>query len=100
MCNAHPYHPVGKNVQTYLSKWTTLFIGYRLGDYNLRVLLGTLRWRMKRGEIPPAYAVDMEPDVLIRDTMENSQYVMFIEKNLWDFVPDLYRAVTGQEMPQ
>jgi len=100
MGDKHPYHPVGKNVLTHLIKWPTLFIGYRLVDYNLRLLFKTLRWKMDRANIPASYAVDLKPDVLIRASMENQQIVSFIERNLWDFVPDLYRAVTGQEMPQ
>jgi hypothetical protein len=100
MGDKHPYHPVGKNALTYLTKWPTLFIGYRLNDYNLRLLIKTLRWKMDPARIPASYAVDMKPDVLIRATMEKQQYVSFIEKNLWDFVPDLYKAVTGEEMPQ
>ena len=100
MGDKHPYHPVGKNTHTYLSKWPTLFIGYRLSDYNLRLLIKTLRWKMKRSKIPPSYSVDLEPDVLIRQTLERDQYVSFIEKNLWDFVPDLVFKVTGREMPQ
>lgn len=100
MGDKHPYHPVGKNVLTHLIKWPTLFIGYRLSDYNLRLLFKTLRWKMDRANIPASYAVDMKPDVLIRASMENQQIVSFIERNLWDFVPDLYRAVTGLEMQQ
>lgn len=99
MGDKHPYHPVGKNTLTYLTRWPTLFIGYRLSDINLRLLIKTLRWRMDPAQIPASYAVDMSPDVLIRANMERHQYVSFIEKNLWDFVPDLYREVTGQEMP-
>jgi hypothetical protein len=100
MRDKHPYHPVGKNVLRFLSDWPTLFIGYRLGDYNLRLLIKTLRWKVKRSEIPPSYSVDLHPDVLIRDTMEKDQVVGFIEKNLWDFVPDLYREVKKREMPK
>ena len=99
MGDKHPYHPVGKNVLTHLIKWPTLFIGYRLSDYNLRLLFKTLRWKMDRANIPASYAVDMKPDVLIRASLENQQIVSFIEKNLWDFVPDLYKAVKGEEMP-
>lgn len=99
MGDKHPYHPVGKNVLTHLIKWPTLFIGYRLVDYNLRLLFKTLRWKMDRANIPASYAVDMKPDVLIRASLENQQIVSFIERNLWDFVPDLYRGVTGEEMP-
>jgi hypothetical protein len=99
MGDKHPYHPVGKNTLYYLTKWPTLFIGYRLNDYNLRLLIKTLRWRMDPAQIPASYSVDMKPDVLIRAAMEKQQYVSFIEKNLWDFVPDLYKEVTGEEMP-
>ena len=52
MGDKHPYHPVGKNVLTHLIKWPTLFIGYRLVDYNLRLLFKTLRWKMDRANIP------------------------------------------------
>lgn len=101
MGDKHPYHPVGKNVKTHLVKWPTLFIGYRLSDYNLRLLFKTLRWKMDAAQIPPTYAVDLEPDVLIRDVWENQRrYIRFIKRNLWTFVPDLYRKVTGEEMPQ
>ena len=100
MGDKHPYHPVGKNVLTHLIKWPTLFIGYRLSDYNLRLLFKTLRWKMDRANIPASYAVDLKPDVLIRAALENQQIISFIEKNLWEFVPDLYKEVTAQEMPQ
>ena len=101
MSDKHPYHPVGKNVLTYLNKWTTLFIGYRLTDYNLRLLFKTLRWRMDAARIPPSYAVDIDPDKPIRDVWENQRhYVAFIVEDLWDFVPRLYQAVKGKEMPQ
>ena len=100
MGDKHPYKPVGENVLTHLIRWPTLFIGYRLSDYNLRLLFKTLRWKIDRAMIPPSYAVDLKPDVLIRQSMEKQQIVSFIEKNLWDFVPDLYKEVTGEEMPQ
>jgi hypothetical protein len=55
---------------------------------------------MDAAQIPPTYAVDRDPDVLIRDVWEKERrYIRFIEKNLWNFVPDLYQAVTGKEMP-
>ena len=99
MGDKHPYRPMGKNVLTHLIKWPTLFIGYRLVDYNLRLLFKTLRWKIDPANIPASYAVDMKPDVLIRASMEKQEIVSFIEKNLWDFVPDLYKAVKGEEMP-
>lgn len=100
MSDKHPYHPVGKNVLTHLIRWPTLFIGYRLTDYNLRLLFKTLRWHLDAAQIPPTYAIDLKPDALIRDIYENQlRYITFIEKNLWDVVPTLYRAVKHEEMP-
>jgi SIR2-like protein len=101
MSDRHPHHPVGKNVLTYLNKWPTLFIGYRLTDYNLRLLFKTLRWTVDAANIPPTYSVDIDPDVLIRDVYESQKrYITFIVEDLWDFVPKLYEAVKGKEMPQ
>lgn len=100
MSDKHPFHPVGKNVLAYLNKWITLFIGYRLTDYNLRLLFKTLRWKMDAAQIPPTYAVDRDPDSLIRDVWENQRrYITFIVEDLWDFVPRLYAAVKKEEMP-
>ncbi|HVS80956.1 MAG TPA: SIR2 family protein [Pyrinomonadaceae bacterium] len=101
MSDKADFRPVGSTMLMHLEKWPTLFIGYRLKDYNLRLLFKSLRWKLDSANIPDTYAVDPQPDVLIRDVWESqNRYIRFIEKNLWDFVPDLYRAVTGQEMPQ
>jgi hypothetical protein len=100
MGDEHPYRPIGKNLLTHLFDWPTLFIGYRLSDYNLRLLFKTLRWKLDPGDIPPTFSVDLQPDVLIRDVWQlQRRYIRFIKKNLWHFVPDLYREVTGEEMP-
>ena len=59
-----------------------------------------LRRQLGEAMIPACFAVDLKPDVLIRETWDSRLgYIRFIEKNLWDFVPDLYEAVTGKEMP-
>jgi SIR2-like domain len=101
MSDKHPFHPVGKNISTYLNKWITLFIGYRLTDYNLRLLFKTLRWKMDAAQVPPTYSVDRDPDSLIRDVWESQRrYITFIVQDLWDFVPKLYASVKGEEMPK
>lgn len=93
--------PIGEIMLTHLKRWPTLFIGYSLRDYNLRLLFKSLRWGLDDADIIPSYSVDFEPDVLIRDVWQGRRrYIKFIEKNLWEFVPDLYQAVTNQEMPQ
>ena len=100
MGDKDPYRPVGEKVRYFLKTWPTLFIGYRLNDYNLRLLFKMLRRQLGEAMIPACFAVDLKPDVLIRETWDSRLgYIRFIEKNLWDFVPDLYEAVTGKEMP-
>ena len=91
MSDTKPYNPFGNNVLAHLMTWPTLFIGYSLMDYNLRLLFKTLRWRKDAANIPPTYSVDKKPDKLIRDVWENQRrYVSFIVLNLWDFIPKLH----------
>jgi len=92
MSDKKAFHPFGTNVRAKLVQWPTLFIGYSLLDYNLRLLLKTLRWKLDASQIPPNYSVDKKPDDVIRDVWENRlQYVSFIILNLWDFVPKLHK---------
>ena len=101
MADKARYRPVGDRMLHHLSTWPTLFIGYSLKDYNLRLLFKSLRWNLDDAGIPPSYSVDFKPDILIRDVWQGRlRYIRFIEKDLWEFVPDLYQAVTGKVMPQ
>ena len=50
MSNKEPYDPVPLTLKFYLTGWTTLFVGYSLLDYNLRLLFKTLRWKIDSGE--------------------------------------------------
>jgi predicted RNase H-like HicB family nuclease len=93
MSEKHPFHPFGNNVLAHLIKWPTLFVGYSLTDYNLRLLFKTLRWKLDAARIPPNYSVDKKPDDLIRDVWEKQRrYVSFIVLNLWDCIPKLHPA--------
>jgi hypothetical protein len=100
MSDKAPYDPVPMTFRYFFQKWTTLFVGYSLIDYNLRLLFKTLRWRIDQAMIPDAYSVDLYPDPLIFDVWHNQQrYVQFIAEDIWNFVPVLFRTVTGEEMP-
>lgn len=91
MSDKHPYHPFGKNVLAHLVRWSTLFVGYSLMDYNLRLLFKTLRWQLDAAQIPRTFSVDKKPDDLIRHVWENKEgYVEFIVLNLWDCIPKLH----------
>jgi hypothetical protein len=100
MSDRAAFHPVPESINFYMKRWPTLFVGYSLMDYNLRLLFKSLRWKVDKAELPDTYSVDLYPDPLILDVYGNEQrYVQFIAQDVWKFVPDLYRRVTGQEMP-
>lgn len=99
MSDKDPYHPVGPNVMTHLIENYILFIGYRLIDYNLRLLFKTLRWKRDAEDVFPAYAIDRDPDYLIRDVWEKKGYMKFVVEDLWEFVTKLYLSVKKEEMP-
>ncbi|MDP8907967.1 MAG: SIR2 family protein, partial [Chloroflexota bacterium] len=99
MTDKEPYDPIPLSLKHFLKRWTTLFIGYSLLDYNLRLLFKTLRWRIDPAKIPDTYSVDFQPDPLILDVWQSQRrYVKFIAQNVWSFVPALYEVVRGQEL--
>ena len=99
MSNKDPYDPVPLTLKFYLTGWTTLFLGYSLLDYNLRLLFKTLRWKIDSANVPDMYSVDFHPDPLIFDVWHNQRrYVKFIAQDVWTFVPRLYERVLGKEL--
>ncbi|HEY0080316.1 MAG TPA: SIR2 family protein [Pyrinomonadaceae bacterium] len=95
------YNPVPETVRVRMKKWPTLFIGYSLRDYNLRVLFKTLRWGIDKANYPNTYSVDLYPDRLIYEMWSQAQsFVWFLAQDVWTFVPELYRRVRGEEMVQ
>lgn len=100
MSDTQPHHPIGPNVATHLSQNNILFIGYRLTDYNLRLLFKTLRWKKDVSEKPLSVAIDRDPDEVIKQVWESDKYAFrFVVDDLWNSVPALYRAVKNEEMP-
>jgi hypothetical protein len=99
MSNKDPYDPVPLTLKYYLTGWTTLFVGYSLLDYNLRLLFKTLRWKIDSANMPDMYSVDYHPDPLIFDVWHNQRrYVKFIAQDAWAFVPRLYELALGKEL--
>lgn len=93
------YDPVPLDLKFYLTRWTTLFVGYSLLDYNLRLLFKTLRWGTDPANIPDTYSLDFRPDPLIFDVWDNQRrYVKFIVQDSWSFIPMLYERVLGKEL--
>jgi hypothetical protein len=99
MSDKEPYDPVPLSLKHFLKRWTTLFVGYSLLDYNLRLLFKTLRWRIDPARIPDAFSVDVAPDPLILKVWQDQRsYVRFIAQDVWSFVPALYEVVRGEEL--
>lgn len=93
-------NPIPETFLFLLKKWPTIFVGYSLMDYNLRLLFKTLSWIGDRAKIPSSYSVDKAPDTLIYKFYSPPKgFVRFIVQNVWDFVPELYLRVKGEEMP-
>jgi hypothetical protein len=95
--NLHPFH---QNIRVRMRNWPILFIGYSLKDYNLRLLLRSLRWKIDAVKLPLLFSVDPSPDKLIRSVWQGGgeeRIIYFVEKDLWEFVPALYRACMGKE---
>jgi hypothetical protein len=100
MSNKDPYDPLPLTLKYHLTGWTTLFVGYSLLDYNLRLLFKSLRWKIDSANVPDMYSVDRSPDPLILSVWHDQRrYVRFIAQDVWAFVPELYRLVLGREMP-
>jgi hypothetical protein len=96
---ADRFHPVPETFRYQFARWPTLFVGYSLLDYNLRLLFRTLRWKVDAAQHPDSYSVDIRPDPLIRDRWHRDQGFRFIAEDVWEFVPRLYQDVLGREMP-
>lgn len=106
MNSSEDFHPVPQKLRTQLAEWPTLFVGYSLLDYNLRLLFRTLRWRLDPAERPATFSLDLYPDPLIRATYGAPEsvaikepLVTFIARDIWKFVPNLYKEILGREMP-
>lgn len=91
-------YPVPPSVKYRLVRWPTLFLGYSLRDFDLRLLLRTLRWGVDTSKRQPYFAIDRGPDPLVRPVLEEKDQVVFLVTDLWRFVPRLYREILGREM--
>ena len=98
MASLESYYPIPKSLNFLLGARPVLFVGYGLLDFNLRLLFHTLR-RSGEAIVPNSYSVDVRPDPLVSEVWSKDLSMSFIVEDVWSFVPRLYRAVLGQEMP-
>ncbi len=98
MSDKDPLHPVPMLVRYRMQMWPTLFLGYSLRDFNLRLLFRTLRWRVDPAAYPPAFSVDRNPDPLILKVWQDQrQIVTFVSEDLWSCVPWLADRILEKE---
>jgi len=97
MTDKGDFHPLPSDSRMLLSKWPTLFVGYSLRDYNLRLLLRSLRWKV---ELPPEmYSVDRSPDPLLFEIYRQPPHKMvYVIEDVWRFVPELFKRVIGADL--
>jgi hypothetical protein len=94
-------HPVPETIRFRMAKWPTLFLGYSLHDYNLRLLFRTLRWKIDTASIPLSYSIDSNPDpIILKIYQDVERYICFVTEDIWKFVPWLYREINGKEFNQ
>jgi len=99
MSEKDQFHPVPETFRYHFNRWPTLFVGYSLLDYNLRLLFKTLRWKIDIASVPITYSIDPYPDALIVQVWSGTQrYVRFVVEDIWTFVPKIYKLVTGKSM--
>lgn len=99
MTQKAPFNPIPLPLRSLLMTWATLFVGYGMGDYNLRVLFRLLHWKADEAVYPLMYSVDRRPDVLTREVWEGRRrYLRFVVEDVWRFVPALYEHVLDREL--
>lgn len=99
MADKGQYDPIPLSLKAPLTTWSTLFVGYSLIDYNLRLLLMTLRSKIDAANLKPMFSVDYRPDPMILNVWQSQRrQVEFIAQNVWSFVPRLYKEVLGEEL--
>jgi hypothetical protein len=99
LAQKEPQNPIPHNVVHRLAKGMILFIGYSLKDYNLRLLFRSLRWEKDFSKIDNSYAVDKHHDPIISAVLKSHEYkITPVTADFWEFIPMLYKEVTGAEV--
>jgi hypothetical protein len=93
-------HPFPFTARYLMRRYPTLFVGYSLLDYNLRLFIKILRMRLDPANFPASYSVDPYPDKMVQSVWQDQRHwVWFVQEGVWSFVPALYKAVIGHDMP-
>jgi hypothetical protein len=93
MSDKDDYNPIPHVFTDALSQKSILFIGYRLMDYNLRLLFKTIRWGKDPISLPMNYSIDPSPDILIEQLFSVNYRTNFLVLDSWKIIPLLHEAV-------
>jgi hypothetical protein len=94
------FHPFPLTALYLIQKCPTLFLGYSLLDYNIRLFLKTLRFKADQANYPVGYSIDRYPDYMVQKVWQDGlRWVWFVPEDVWSFVPALYQILTGKPMP-
>jgi hypothetical protein len=94
------FHPFPLTALYQIQKCPTLFLGYSLLDYNMRLFLKTLRFKADAATYPAGYSIDPYPDYMVRKVWQDQlHWVWFVPEDVWSFVPALYKTLTSRDMP-
>lgn len=98
MRDADELNPVPLAIRAQLAQNPTLFVGYSLNDYNLRILFRALRYSGDWRGLPSSFSVDPRPNPIIRKLLTTEYQIVFVVEDLWGFLPTLYQAVLGRPL--
>lgn len=98
MADGDARHPVPHTVRFRMQQWPTLFVGYSLRDFDLRLLFRTMRWGVDDSMFPKSFSVDRRPDELTLQVWQNKRgIVTFVTEDLWALVPWLFKEIQGKD---
>jgi hypothetical protein len=101
MTDKEPFNPIPITVRFFLTKYMSFQIGYSLTNFSFRMIMKMLRWKMDPSIFPETYLVEPLPDRLLSEIWSNQRRIVsIVQQEAWTFVPELYRRVMKEEMPE
>jgi hypothetical protein len=99
MGDVEDFHPVPLKFRFTIREYPTLCLGWTFRDFHLRFFWNTIRRNTDPAHLPRTYALDLFPDPLLLEMRQRYRDLFFVEENIWTFVPQLHRAITGTALP-
>lgn len=98
--------PIPRTIASKMSLWPTLYLGYSLADYDLRLLLKILHFNKDTANRDTAnrdtrsLSVSKTTDPHIRRVWQDEKgSISFQAEDIWSFIPRLYETVMNARLP-